>query len=99
MSGTYSDLSGRGSLIAVRMAVEDFGAAAKGMKVDIAGANHKNKPDVGRLGICPHVDAALRDSADRTRLSRRVPVAIAAARLHEKRSAARLLLRPATLQC
>jgi branched-chain amino acid transport system substrate-binding protein len=35
MSGTYSDLSGRGSLIAARMAVEDFGAAAKGMKVEI----------------------------------------------------------------
>jgi len=47
MSGTYSDLSGRGSLIAVRMAVEDFGAAAKGMKVEIVGADHQNKPDVG----------------------------------------------------
>ena len=47
MSGTYSDLSGRGSLIAARMAVEDFGAAAKGMKVEIVGADHQNKPDVG----------------------------------------------------
>ena len=47
MSGTYSDLSGRGSLIATRMAVEDFGAAAKGMKVEIVGADHQNKPDVG----------------------------------------------------
>jgi branched-chain amino acid transport system substrate-binding protein len=47
MSGTYADLSGRGSLIAVRMAVEDFGAAAKGMKVEIVGADHQNKPDVG----------------------------------------------------
>ena len=47
MSGTYSDLSGRGSLIAARMAIEDFGAAAKGMKVEIVGADHQNKPDVG----------------------------------------------------
>ena len=47
MSGTYADLSGRGSLIATRMAVEDFGAAAKGMKVEIVGADHQNKPDVG----------------------------------------------------
>jgi branched-chain amino acid transport system substrate-binding protein len=47
MSGTYADLSGRGSLIAARMAVEDFGAAAKGMKVEIVGADHQNKPDVG----------------------------------------------------
>ena len=29
MSGTYSDLSGQGSVVAARMAVEDFGAAAK----------------------------------------------------------------------
>ena len=47
MSGTYADLSGRGSLIAARMAIEDFGAAAKGMKVEIVGADHQNKPDVG----------------------------------------------------
>src|SRR5262245_32695497 len=31
MSGTYSDLSGQGSVVAARMAVEDFGAARKGM--------------------------------------------------------------------
>src|SRR3979409_1275009 len=47
MSGTYSDLSGQGSVAAARMAVEDFGAAAKGMKVEIVGADHQNKPDVG----------------------------------------------------
>ena len=29
------------------MAVEDFGAAAKGMKVEIVGADHLNKPDIG----------------------------------------------------
>jgi branched-chain amino acid transport system substrate-binding protein len=47
MSGTYADLSGRGSVVAARMAVEDFGAAAKGMKVEIVGADHQNKPDIG----------------------------------------------------
>ena len=47
MSGTYSDLSGQGSVIAARMAVEDFGAAKKGMKVEIVSADHQNKPDVG----------------------------------------------------
>ena len=30
MSGTYADLSGQGSVIAARMAVEGFGAATKG---------------------------------------------------------------------
>src|SRR5262245_22157732 len=47
MSGTYSDLSGHGSVVAARMAVEDFGAAKKGMKVEIVGADHQNKADVG----------------------------------------------------
>ena len=47
MSGLYADLSGMGSVLAARMAVEDFGAAAKGMKVEIVFADHQNKPDVG----------------------------------------------------
>ena len=47
MSGLYADLSGMGSVLAARMAVEDFGAAAKGMKVEIVSADHQNKPDVG----------------------------------------------------
>src|SRR6266849_5614980 len=47
MSGLYSDISGPGAVVAARMAVEDFGAAAKGLKVEIVGADHQNKPDVG----------------------------------------------------
>jgi branched-chain amino acid transport system substrate-binding protein len=47
MSGLYADLTGQGSVVAARMAVEDFGAAAKGMKVEIVSADHQNKPDVG----------------------------------------------------
>jgi branched-chain amino acid transport system substrate-binding protein len=47
MSGTYSDLTGPGSVVAAQMAVEDFGAAAKGMKVEVVGADHQNKPDIG----------------------------------------------------
>jgi branched-chain amino acid transport system substrate-binding protein len=46
-SGTYADLAGPGSVVAARMAVEDFGAAAKGLKVEILAADHQNKPDVG----------------------------------------------------
>ncbi len=47
MAGTYADLAGPGSVIAARMAVEDFGAEKKGMKVEIVSADHQNKPDVG----------------------------------------------------
>jgi branched-chain amino acid transport system substrate-binding protein len=34
-------------VVAARMAVEDFGAEKKGMKVEIVSADHQNKPDVG----------------------------------------------------
>lgn len=45
-SGIYADLSGEGSVIAARMAVEDFGAADKGINVEIVSADHQNRPDV-----------------------------------------------------
>jgi branched-chain amino acid transport system substrate-binding protein len=47
MSGLYADIAGPGSVVAAKMAVEDFGAAKKGMKVEVVGADHQNKPDVG----------------------------------------------------
>jgi branched-chain amino acid transport system substrate-binding protein len=46
-SSLYSDLAGQGSVVAARMAVEDYGAAAKGLKVEIIFADHQNKADVG----------------------------------------------------
>ncbi len=47
MSSIYSDIGGPGSVVAAKLAVEDFGAAAKGMKVEIVSADMQNKPDVG----------------------------------------------------
>src|ERR1700674_5042360 len=47
MSSLHADIAGPGSVVAARMAVEDFGAAKKGMKVEIISADHQNKPDVG----------------------------------------------------
>ncbi|TXM73681.1 ABC transporter substrate-binding protein [Methylobacterium sp. WL12] len=46
-SGVYADIAGEGSLVAARMAVEDFKAADKGLKVEVIAADHQNKPDVG----------------------------------------------------
>src|SRR5687768_9797368 len=46
-SSLYADLAGQGSVVAARMAVEDFGADKKGMKVEIVFADHQNKADVG----------------------------------------------------
>ncbi len=47
-SGTYSDIAGPGSVVAAKMAVEDFKAKQKGLNVEIVFADHQNKPDVGR---------------------------------------------------
>src|SRR5438067_8444727 len=46
-SSLYADLAGQGSVVAARMAVEDYGAEKKGLKVEIVSADHQNKPDVG----------------------------------------------------
>ena len=46
-SGLYADIAGTGSVWVARKAVEDFGAAAKGMKVEILSGDHQNKPDIG----------------------------------------------------
>jgi len=46
-SGLYADLAGQGSVVAARIAVEDYGAEKKGMKVEVVFADHQNKADVG----------------------------------------------------
>src|SRR2546428_4129009 len=55
-SSLYADLAGQGSVVAARMAVEDFGADKKGMKVEIVSADHQNKPDVGSSIARPWLD-------------------------------------------
>ena len=46
-SGPYAALAGPGSRVAALMAVEDFGAAANSMKVEVVFGDHQNKPEVG----------------------------------------------------
>ena len=46
-SGLYADLGGPGSVVAARMAVEDFGGTVLGKPVEIVFADHQNKSDVG----------------------------------------------------
>ena len=47
LSGLYSDLSGAGSVLAARMAIEDFQAREKpGFKIELVSADHQNKGDV-----------------------------------------------------
>ncbi|CAN7664724.1 ABC transporter substrate-binding protein [Bosea sp. LjRoot237] len=48
MSGVYSDITGKGSITAARMAVEDcLKAECSGMKIEVISADHQNKADVG----------------------------------------------------
>ncbi|MBJ7535265.1 ABC transporter substrate-binding protein [Rhodomicrobium vannielii ATCC 17100] len=45
-SSLYADLGGEGSVVAAKLAVEDFKAAEKGLKVDVIAADHQNKSDI-----------------------------------------------------
>ncbi len=47
MSSLYADATGKGSLAAVQMAVEDYGGKVKGKPVEVISADHQNKPDIG----------------------------------------------------
>ncbi len=46
-SSLYADITGQGSVVAARMAVEDFGGKVKGAPIEVVFADHQNKPDVG----------------------------------------------------
>ena len=45
-SGPYAPFAGPGSRVAALMAIEDFDAAAKGIKVELFFADHRNKPEI-----------------------------------------------------
>ncbi|MDD9723608.1 ABC transporter substrate-binding protein [Sulfitobacter sp. PR48] len=46
MSGLYSDFSGKGSVAAAQLAIDDFVASHPDVKVDLVSADHQNKPDI-----------------------------------------------------
>ncbi|MGY3622477.1 ABC transporter substrate-binding protein [Bradyrhizobium sp. USDA 10063] len=46
LSGPYADLSGEGSAIGTRLAVEEFKAQNKDLTVEVISADHQNKPDI-----------------------------------------------------
>jgi branched-chain amino acid transport system substrate-binding protein len=46
-SGAYSDLAGKGSVVAAQMAIDDFGGKVKGAPIQLISADHQNKPDIG----------------------------------------------------
>ena len=48
MSGLYADITGPGSVVAAKMAVEDYVKSTKSsLKIEIVSADHQNKADIG----------------------------------------------------
>ena len=45
-SGPYADFGGKTSVVAAKMAVEDYGGQVLGRPVEVIDADHRNKPDV-----------------------------------------------------
>lgn len=50
MSGVFADLGGPSTVVAAKMAIEDFGAKVLGRPIEVLGGDHQNKPDVA-VGI------------------------------------------------
>ena len=45
-SGVYADFGGKWSVVAAKMAAEDFGGTVLGKPIEIIDADHQNKPDI-----------------------------------------------------
>src|SRR6266853_6851935 len=46
MSGVFSDISGPGAVLAIKMAVEDYGGTILGRPIEVLTADHQNKADI-----------------------------------------------------
>jgi branched-chain amino acid transport system substrate-binding protein len=46
-SGVYSGMGGLGSVVAAKMAIEDFGGSVLGVPIELISADHQNKTDIG----------------------------------------------------
>ena len=58
MSGPYADLSGPGSVVAAKMAAEDYvKQTGSKLKIEVVSADHQNKPDVGSAIARRWIDA------------------------------------------
>lgn len=46
MSGVYSDLAGKGSVVGAQLAIDDFGGKVLGRPIELLSADHQNKADI-----------------------------------------------------
>jgi branched-chain amino acid transport system substrate-binding protein len=55
-SGLYADLAGQGSVVAARMAAEDFGGKVLGKTIEVVFADHQNKADISTSIVNQWID-------------------------------------------
>jgi branched-chain amino acid transport system substrate-binding protein len=60
-NGFLASISGRGSVLAAKMAIEDFGGKVLGKPIELVDADHQNKPDIASGIARKWIDA---DSVD-----------------------------------
>jgi branched-chain amino acid transport system substrate-binding protein len=56
MSSAFADLSGKGSVAAAQLAIEDFGGSVLGRKIELLTADHQMKPSVGSAMVTEWFD-------------------------------------------
>lgn len=92
LSGTYSDLAGQGSVIATKMAIDDFIAKEKpNFKIEMVTADHQNKPDIASSKAREWLE---RDNVDTITDIVTTPVALAVMKVGKEKN--RLIMPSAT---
>ena len=56
MSGVYSDVSGKGEVVAAQLAIADFMKETSGWTVDLLTADHQNKPEIASSRVRQWID-------------------------------------------
>lgn len=56
LSSSYSETSGQGSVVAAKLAVQDFGGTVNGVPVEVVAMDHQNKADIGALAARQMID-------------------------------------------
>lgn len=92
LSGMYSDLAGQGSILATKMAIDDFIAKEKpSFKIEVVTADHQNKPDIASSKAREWLE---RDNVDTITDLVTTPVALAVMKVSKEKD--RLALPSAT---
>jgi branched-chain amino acid transport system substrate-binding protein len=93
MSGPFSDVAGKGSVVAAQLAIDDFGGKVRGRRIELVSADHGNKVDVAASKAREWID---RDGVDMITDLLPSSVAIAVAKVASDRKTPALVVSGAT---